>query len=222
MFTHSLCDKHPWIVTVWHHQLTARVPSMATSFHCGISTRVTRSPHGRCIQRRNIGSILNYLHLTDTAHLCSFVLRNQLRSRYGRHNLITTRYIFYCQSKHLNVLCATKFLYDNSPVLFMPVLNFFLTHEIHVVVVTFTAAKLLLVIQSYIKSISVFILLRKNRVNSYNYLLGVRTLSPWHMFIVFLRQVMHEASDSILIGQPNSQMQRNCGLLTPLVEDMFL
>ncbi len=86
---------------------------MATSFHYGIITRVTRSPHGRCIQRRNIGSILNYLHLTDTAHLCSFVLRNQLRSRYGRHNLITTRYMFYCQSKHLNVLCATKFLYYN-------------------------------------------------------------------------------------------------------------
>ena len=129
VFTHSLCDNHPWIVTVWHHQLTARVPSMATSFHYGISTRVTRSPHGRCIQRRNICSILNYLHFTDTAHVCSFVLRNQLRSRYGRHNLITTRYIFYCQSKHLNVLCATKFLYDNSPVLFMQVLNFILTHE---------------------------------------------------------------------------------------------
>ena len=117
-----------------------RVPSMATSFHCGISTRVTRSLHGRCIQRRNIGSILNYLQLTDTAHLCSFDLKNQLRSRYGRQNLINTRYIFYCQSKHANVLCATKLLYDNLPELFMPVLKFFLTYEIHVVVVTFTEA----------------------------------------------------------------------------------
>ena len=88
---------------------------MATSFYCGISTRVTRSPYWRCIHRRNIGSILNYLHLTDRAHLCSFVLRNQLRSLYGRQNCITTRYILYCQSKHLNVLCATKFYMTMRP-----------------------------------------------------------------------------------------------------------